>query len=56
MNDVDEVADKLNSVIRMLNRNGMRMDELCTHWNTDWDDYDDLVCNDCGAVIEHSED
>ncbi len=55
-NDIGEVVSKLNSVIRLLNRNGLRIDELCTHWNTDYDGYNDLCCNDCGAVLEVDED
>ncbi len=52
-NDIDEVVSKLNSVIRLLNEKGIRIDELCTHWNIDYDGYGDLCCNTCGAVLQY---
>jgi len=52
MNDIDEVAIKLNQIINYLNDNGACLTPLCHHWDTDFDDYGDFMCNQCGAVLE----
>ena len=56
MNDVDEVAFKLNEVIELLNDKGYNIEKLCSHWNCDFNDYGDWYCTECGAILEHADD
>jgi len=56
MNDVDEVAFKLNEVIELLWKSGFKIEKLCSHWQGDFNDYHEWYCTECGVILENSDD
>ena len=53
MNDVDEIATALNQVIEYLNSKGASIALLCTHSGSEFDDYGNEICFDCGITLEY---